>query len=158
MKKIINLLVVVAVVLGLSSCFRDNEILFDKVALVEFQETVVRNPAVGEKYPLIAVTRRAGTVNSRINLVGAHRPADEAIAYRVVADKTTAVEGVHYTLGGQSAVIPANNSFGNAVINVLPGVKEARTVDLVLELVGNETIKPSENYKRVGYRINLNVD
>jgi hypothetical protein len=158
MKKIINLFVVVTIVLGLSSCFRDNEILFDKVALVEFQETVVRAPAPGQKYPLVAITRRSGTVNSRINLVGAHRPADEAIRYKVDTEKTTAIEGVHYTLGGESAVIPANESFGNAVINILPGERQALTVDLVLVLEGNETIKPSENYKSVGYRINLNVE
>ncbi len=177
MKKISYIFSFLALTMMLSSCFKDNKVTFQG-ALVEFDETVIRAPIVGTlNYPAITVARTAGTVTTRVNLVGAHRSTDqtvrivfdaEATAQAVTALRTlnptanisAAVEGTHFRLGNNgNVVIPANSSFGSAsieIINVAPATAPATSVVFVIRLEGNDVIKPSENYKRLGYRVTLN--
>ncbi len=72
----------------------------------------------------------------------------------MVAAETNAVAGTHYgTLSGR-VTIPANSSFGYVEIPILnSGVSSATAADLVLELRGNDSVKPSPKYDRIGIRI-----
>ena len=84
------------------------------------------------------------------------------ITYKVVTDVTpatpnmVAVSGTHFTTEN-TFTIPANSSFGYVTIAIVnPGIGSANPREVHLELVGNENIKPSENYKRVAIRIAQN--
>ncbi|MGY6522878.1 MAG: DUF4843 domain-containing protein [Mongoliitalea sp.] len=172
MKRIVSVFSMV-VALFFSSCLEQDLALWDG-SLVEWDATVVNNPAAGRTYPLLArqprplfplvttgaaadplITRASGTVTLRVNFVAPQRANDETITYRVVEDESTAVAGTHFNATG-TAVIPANSSFADVTIQILdPGATSGSRV-LVLELEGNNTIQPSERYKKVGISIAQN--
>lgn len=159
MKILLRFVLMGVVMLTQSSCFKENDFLWNKT-VVEFQATVVTSLAVGKTYPLLAVKNGAGTMITQVNLVGAQRSNDEVIKFSVDKDNTTAVEGVHYNLKGGTFTIPAKSSMGSCSVDILtataPTSTTAKTVDLVLTLEGNGSdIGPNENYKKVGYRISF---
>ncbi|WP_448518702.1 hypothetical protein [Rhodoflexus sp.] len=58
-------------------------------------------------------------------------------------------------IDGGAVTIPANSSFGALRFEILPApVPAGQSFTLVFVLQGNEQIKPSNNYARIGYRIN----
>jgi len=150
MKKIFALLSL-ALVLGFTSCIDQDFPLWDG-SLVEFQDAVVRTPLAGQIYPRITVANTVGTVNLQVNLVAPQRSTDETINYSIVSEGTTAVAGSDFTTSG-SLVIPANSSTGTLTVNVTNTGQIGGSVDLLLQLDGNATISPSENYKQVQIRI-----
>jgi hypothetical protein len=98
------------------------------------------------------VANTVGTVNLRVNLVGAHRPSDEIITYNIAAEGTNAVAGRDYVAPG-TLTIPAGSSFGTLTVNVLNTGRIGGSVDLLLQLVGNDEIGNSANYNKVQIRI-----
>lgn len=108
------------------------------------------------------LTRTSGTVKFRVNLITAQQTSPQVINYRVVATEkdasgadvtvTTAVAGTHYNTTG-SFTIPANSSFGEVTVEILNPGATTGTRDLVIEILGNTTIKPSVNYNKLGLRI-----
>mgnify|MGYP002777656706 CR=1 FL=1 len=158
MKKIIHISLCLFLVLGLTSCFEDIDKTWDEGTLVEFQQSIIRTPAVGRTFPLIAVNNGAGEQLQQINLVGPQRGSDVTVKVSVDKEFTTATEGTHFSLAdGGNVTFPANSSTANAKINILRATGTAgQTFNVVLILEGNGSdIKPSENYKRVGYTIRL---
>lgn len=154
-----------------SACIEENKmkVLFDE-AYVEFDAAVWNTPAVGQTYPLLTripvqgaatttaspiITRTTGTVPLRVNLVSKHLPTEQSFGITVVAEGTTAQSGVHYTVPATVSV-PANSSFGIINITILDPGATAGTVDLILEVSGNNEVQVSENYKRAGIRIAQN--
>jgi hypothetical protein len=150
MKKLFSLLSL-ALVLAFSSCIEQNYPVWEGY-LVELQDAVVRTPLAGQKYPRITVANTVGTVNLQVNLVGAHRPSDEIITYSVVSEGTTAVAGRDYTAPG-TLTIPAGSSFGTLTVNVINTGKIGGSVDLLLQVVGNDEVGASANYNKVQIRI-----
>jgi hypothetical protein len=150
MKKLFSLLSL-ALVLVFSSCIEQNYPVWEG-HVVEFQDAVDRAPAAGLTYPRITVANTVGTVNLRVNLVGAHRPSDEIITYSVVTDATTAAAGRDYSMPG-TLTIPAGSSFGTLTVNVTNTGKIGGSVDLTLQVVGNDEIGSSANYNKVQIRI-----
>lgn len=150
MKKLFSLLTL-ALVLGFSSCIEQNYPVWED-HVVEFQDAVDRTPAAGLTYPRITVANTVGTVNLRVNLVGSHRPSDEIITYSAVVDGTTAAAGKDYVAPG-TLTIPAGSSFGTLTVNVLNTGKLGGSVDLLLQLVGNDEVGNSANYNKVQIRI-----
>ena len=150
MKKLFSLLSL-ALVLTFSSCIEQNYPVWEGY-LVELQDAVVRTPLAGQKYPRITVANTVGTVNLQVNLVGAHRPSDEIITYSVVSEGTTAVAGIDYTAPG-TLTIPAGSSFGTLTVNVINTGQIGGSVDLLLQVVGNDEIGASANYNKVQIRI-----
>ncbi|QMW04137.1 DUF4843 domain-containing protein [Spirosoma foliorum] len=159
MKLFLRFVMISVVLFTQTSCFKENDFLFDSKTLVEFQATVVTSLAVGKTYPLLTTKNGAGTLITQVNLVGAQRAKDEVIKFSVDKDNTTAIEGVHYNLKGGTFTIPAKSSFGDCTVEILTGAAPTgttKTVDLVLILEGNGSdITPNENYKKVGYRISF---
>lgn len=173
MKRIL-FLIVLAFPVFLGSCIKNDPITLAGELYVEFDATVLNTPLTGRTYPVLtrvpaygaavvgtnpSITRASGAIRFRVNLVGAQQSTDQVIAFRAVATPTlpagvaAAASGTHYTITG-TITIPANSSFGEATVTVVnPGVSSATPVGLVLELVGNETVKPSENYKFLGIQI-----
>ena len=150
MKKLFSLFTL-ALVLVFSSCIEQNYPVWED-HVVEFQDAVDRAPAAGLTYPIITVANTVGTVNLRVNLVGSHRPSDEIITYSVVADRTTAAAGRDYVAPG-TLTIPAGSSFGTLTVNVINTGKIGGSVDLLLQVVGNDEIGSSANYNKVQIRI-----
>jgi hypothetical protein len=70
----------------------------------------------------------------------------------VVADGTTAAAGRDYVASG-SLTIPAGSSFGTLTVNVINTGKIGGSVDLLLQVVGNDEIGSSANYNKVQIRI-----
>ena len=151
MKKII-LLYSLALVLVTSSCIEQNYPKWEG-SLLEFQDAVVTTPVAGETFPRVTVANTVGTVNLRVNLVGAHRASDEIIMYSAVSSSgTTAVSGKDYTMTGK-LTIPKGSSFGTLTVNIIDTKKIGGSVDLLLQLDGNDEIGYNSNYNKVQIRI-----
>lgn len=138
-------------VFAFGSCIDQNYPIWEG-AEVEFQTAVVTAPVAGQNYPRVTVANTVGSHSFQVNLVARQRANDETIAYRVVSEGTTAVEGTDYNVSG-SLVIPANSSTASLTVDVIDTGAIGGSVDLLLELEGNSEIQPSENYKRVQLRI-----
>jgi hypothetical protein len=150
MKKVYSFFLLLAIAASTTACFEDSRVVFAGI-LAEFNETVVRTPALGVTYPLIAVRNAAGQVTTRVNLVGPQQTTEQVL--RVSIDPVSTAQAANYRFGG-TVTIPANSSFGDLQFEVLnaTGVPTAG-LNLVFVLEGNETVRPSENYRRVGFRI-----
>ncbi|MEK7224156.1 MAG: DUF4843 domain-containing protein [Bacteroidota bacterium] len=151
-------------------CTKNDPITFDGTQ-VEFDAATWNANAAGLTYPIMTrvptmgaatntsqplITRTSGTIQIRINLVGAHRSSDAQFKYQVVALESTAVEGTHYTALPGTGTIPANSSFGMISIPILnPGATSGSRV-LVLQLVDNSDLKANFNYSKVGLSIAQN--
>ncbi len=164
MKKSFLFVTIMTIGLGLAGCFKDIDRTFDEYKLVEFETAVRSTPAAGFTFPIVNITRTAGTVAAQVNLVGTHFKTGEEMSFSIdtavskLLNATTirAVEGVHFNLNGGKFTFKADTSFSFARFNVLnPGATAGRTAILVLKLDGSSTIKPAENYRRIGYRIDL---
>lgn len=167
------------VALATTSCIENEEITF-KGELVEFDVTTWNANTTGKTYPIVnrkpgenrvlltsdpLLYRTSGTIKLRVNLVGAQMDTDQEINYVVVPNETyasgtlnaqPAVEGTHFNTA-RKFVIPAKSSFGYIDIEILnPGTSLDTEKLIVLELQGNDRIKPSENEKTVGIMINKN--
>jgi|LNFM01.1.fsa_nt_gb hypothetical protein len=171
MKRIINIFLIVPVLLLVMGSCIENEPVVYKGSVAEFDATVWNAPAAGTTYPILTrvagfgravsttadplITRASGVINFRINLVSAQFPVEQTLSVSVVADKSTAIAGTHYTIP-TTVVIPANSSFGLLPVTVLNPGATTGSVDLVVQIDGNETVKPNENFKRLGIRIAQN--
>lgn len=180
MKKNIFFGSILILLFSFSSCIKQEEKIFQGDPVIEFDAAVLNsatNPYtyhVATRTPPFGIQTTTGNstpitrtmanpqVKLRVNLVGPQRNNDEVLSYRVVTDVTpnapnmVAVEGTHFTTGN-TFTIPANSSFGEITINVLnTGTSSTSPREVHLELLGNEQIKPSQNYARVGIRIAQN--
>src|SRR5688572_15423196 len=166
MKKLRTFLAIAFVATTLTSCFEDTKILFTDT-LVEFEDAVMRSKAAGQPFPIMpAVTRAAGTPNYQVNLVAPQLNTAQDIAFSLepvpasLLNATTieAVEGVHFTFTPTASFPEASSKFNFTGITILPGfpADAGKTALLVLKLDGNDDLKPSENYRRLAIRINLN--
>jgi hypothetical protein len=161
MKKLVYIVLTFVAIINSSCLFRDPEVVYDGPTVVEFNDAIVANAPIS--FPTINVNNGAGDVSARVNLVGPQRNTDQTILYRVDPVTTTAKEGLHYALKNKtgengSFVIPANRSFADCSFTVLQAPRNpGASVIVVLELLGSAdgSIKPSENYKRLTYRILL---
>jgi hypothetical protein len=166
MKKLSSFLAIVSLTTFLTSCFEDTKIVFDDT-LVEFEDAVMRAKAAGQTFPIMpTITRAAGTPTYQVNLVAPQLSSPQDISFSLesvpasLLNATTieAVEGVHFTFNPAASFPEATSKFNFTGITILPGfpADAGKTALLVLKLDGNDTLKPSENYRRLAIRINLN--
>lgn len=166
MRKISTFLAIIIFSAVLTSCFEDHKILFLD-SLVEFEDAVMRSKAAGQTFPIMpTITRTAGTPSYQVNLVAAQLGSAEDISFSLepvpaaLLNATTieAVEGVHFTFNPVTTFPEATSKSNFTGITILPGfpVDAGKTALLVLVLDGNDNLKPSENYRRLAIRINLN--
>jgi hypothetical protein len=149
----------------LTSCFDDNKIVYTG-SQVEFEDAVMRTRPAGLIFPLINLTRASGTPNYQVNLVGEQLELtqdltftlDEVPASLLNATTIAAEEGVHFTLNGntisfpqEASVVPANPFTINSGFPAQAG----KFAVFVIRLDGNDQLLPSENYRRLGFRIDL---
>lgn len=167
MKKIIKSLVVLcSLSIITTSCFKDDDFKFDKVRLIEFEDAVRLTPPAGFTHGVVSLTRTSPPRSFQVNLVGKQLEApqvvqvsiDTAISKFLNSTTIRAEAGVHYDLKGGTLTIDAAKSTAllNLTIPTTFPQNTGKTALLVLKLDGNETIKPSENYRRIGVRISLN--
>ena len=138
-----------------TSCFENYEerYLFTDLR-IEFQEAVVRNNASGRDYPILPL-QPVGERIYQVNLIGEQLTAPANLAFRIDAEASNAVEGVHYFLPNDTFFqIEAESSFGGVEVQKLVFPSVQGQIILVLELVGDEQIEASENHKRIGVRLN----
>ena len=153
------------VVISVTSCYnKELDYTFNETKLVELEDAVRRTPASGVTYPIIAVTRTSGTQSLMVNLVGEQLKSsqemtfsiDTAISNLLSASTIRAVEGTHFNLNGGKFTFKQDTSFSFIRVNVLDvPAQTGRTALLLLKLDGSSDIKASENYRRVGFRIDL---
>ncbi|HEY0653776.1 MAG TPA: DUF4843 domain-containing protein [Chryseosolibacter sp.] len=177
MKQISNIIFVFALLMvAMTSCIENEPVVFDE-SVAEFDAAVWNTPATGQTYPILtrvpgfgravstnatapstadpAITRGSGTINFRVNLVGPPATSEQTLAVSVVSENSTATAGVHYT-APTSVVIPAGENFGTLSVPILNPGASTGSVIVVLQLDGNSTVLPSENYKRIGISIAQN--
>lgn len=88
------------------------------------------------------------TVTTNIQLIGPQR--DDALPVSFVrTDSSTAVEGVHYSLGSTSASIPAGESAAEVTIEILNNDEDDgdTNYELFLTLQDSEGVRAAENLK-----------
>ncbi len=156
-----------------TSCIENEDIVF-KGELVEMDAATWNANTAGKDYPILtrvpgdnrvvlttdpSITRTSGKIKFRVNLVGAQIDTEQQIKYEIVPNETwvsgtndakPAIEGTHFKTA-RTLVIPANSSFGYIEVEILnPGVALDTQKLIVIELQGNDRIKPSTNEKRIG--------
>lgn len=177
MKRILkSYILLFALAVSTIGCIENDPVIFEGT-VAEFDAAVWNTPAAGETYPLLTrvpgfgravstnstapstadpvINRSSGTISFRVNLVGAPATSDQVLDVSVVSEKSTAVSGVHYT-PPTSVTIPAGENFGVLSVPILNPGASATPVTLVLQLDGNSSVLPSENYKRIGISIAQN--
>jgi hypothetical protein len=149
---------------SLLSCAKELDYTFNEYKVVELEDAVRRTPAAGLTYPIIAITRTSGRQSLQVNLVGEKLTEpqdmtfslDTAISSALTANNLRAVEGTHFNLNGSKFTVGKDSSFARINIDIPVGTAQAgKTAFFVVKLDGNNDIKPSENYRRVGFRIDL---
>lgn len=144
--------------LTLTGCFKDykEDFLFRDFQ-VEIDIASKESNAPGKGWPVMPTyDKGSGLKTFQVNLIGGLKPEVQVIKVRAVPEESTAVEGLHYSLPDNATFeIPANSSTGTLSVNILDFPATAGSASLVLELVGNDQIKPAANYKRIGINISL---
>lgn len=165
MKKIIiNTMLLFAAIISFSGCIKQENYVIQGLQ-VEFDAASWNARSAGVTYPILnrvppygmpvsttdpLISRTSGTIRFRVNLIGAQQSSQQTLNYSVFATGTTAVSGTHFTIPG-TIVIPPNSSFGEAVVNIInPGVSSATPVTLVLEVTGNNLVKPATELNKIG--------
>lgn len=140
------------ILLSTGACMENyNDRYYIKDYFVEFEEATTKGKALGQTYVLSSqgLSTDEETLRIQINLVGAPLESEQVIHFRVLEDISTAVQGKDYQLPEDNAIhFPANTNIAYLEIN--PGNQGSGESLLVLELIGNELIQPSENYKQLG--------
>lgn len=164
--KAIKLYVIVFIGLSTTSCFDDHKVLFKKTQ-VEFENAVLTARASGEIFPIINLSRTSGSPSYQVNLIGEHLTQAQDIAFSIdeVPDRLLnstsirAIEGVHFSLNGNTLTFPEQTSVtsfsGFSILTDFPA-QPGVTALFIIKLDGNEEMEPAENYRRLGFRINLN--
>ena len=166
MKRIFFIMTMVAAFI-LNGCVKNENVIWEG-SQIEFDAAIWNSNGAGLTYPILArvpaqgratptsqpaLTRNSGTVELRVNLVGAQRSTPTNFTYQVVGAESTAVAGIHYAAPSGTGTIPANSSFGIITINILnPGASTGSKV-LVIELTDSPDAKVSVNYSKVGLSI-----
>ncbi|PJE46054.1 MAG: hypothetical protein CUR34_11250 [Sediminibacterium sp.] len=169
-KLVLSTFILIATLFTMVGCIKQNTLTMKELQ-VEFDAASWNARGAGVTWPVLTrvppygmpvaaadplITRASGTIRFRVNLIGAQQSTAQTINYSVVAASTTAVSGTHFTIPG-TITIPANSSFGEAVVNILnPGVSSATPVNLVLEVTGNSLIKPATEINKIGLVISQN--
>ena len=95
----------------------------------------------------------ASTAITSIQTVTFRKKTPSCANYTLIL--TDAIEGTHFTVPtGKKILIPANSSFGYLKITILDAGATAGAARVIgLELDDSGTLKPNENYKRIGLAI-----
>ena len=152
-KKKYTFLLIALCLLFSSSCMEDfNDRYFIKDYYVEFEEATTKNVAVGEDYVISDQVLSADNqqVSIQLNLLGPTSSVEQKVAFKVSSEQTTAVSGQDYQIDDTEVIIPAGKH--SATIELKSSSSGDGESILVLELVGNDLIKPSANYKKIGIR------
>ena len=170
MKKILTSVFCLSLLI-LTGCVKNELTTYSTDSKVEWDATSWNANAAGLTYPFLVripvpgivtpssqplLSRTSGSVQLRVNLVGAQRATDFSFAYVVSSSETTAVAGKHFTAVAGTGTIPAKSSFGIVTVGILDPGATTGTVDLVLQLVDNSSVGASVNYSKVGLRIAQN--
>ena len=152
----------------ISSCVKNDDVLYIDT-VVEMDAATWNANSVGVTYPVLtrrpaagrasttaldpALSRTSGTIQLRVNLVGAHRSTDTEVTYEIITTSTTAVAGTHYAALPGKVVIAGNSSFGVIDVSILNLGPSATPVDLVIRITSGTNAKLNTNYTTVGLRI-----
>lgn len=179
--KILFILAMISLVL-FSACIKNDPVLFTG-SQTEFDAASWNANAAGLTYPLSIrvpgfgratnssdpfIKRTSGTIQVRVNLIGALSKSARTVDYTTFDPPITSVQyssttilaaspaqlGVHYSALAGSVTIPPDSSWGYIQIPILdPGATAGQTRILGLELKTTGGIIAAENYKRIALSI-----
>jgi hypothetical protein len=151
-------------ILGLSlsiiGCMPKDDLEYDGPNVVEFKNHLFGRVAGSQPLGVTAnaVLSRTSRVSLRttdtifVQLVGPQQSSPIDLNFSV-ATTSTAVAGTHYNFrpsGATKVTIPANSSVGYLLVDLIPTsipAASTTTFPLIINLEGNDQIKPSGNYK-----------
>lgn len=155
-----------SLIFGLSSCFPENDLVYDGPTQVEFKNHTLGqlSSVLNTKGIVTSPTTQVQTdstrfilINTRtvdtiyVQLVGPQRSSDTDINFSL-RSTNTAVEGTHFTFspsGTRKVTIPAGKSVGyiltRPIANSITPV--GGTVTMAFDLLGASDIKANPNYK-----------
>ena len=152
MKKTINI-ILYSLIFLLTGCFKDYEerYLFEDNR-IEFNDAVVNSNASGKTFPILGpIPADNGKLVFQVNMTGKQLPQDLKLKFRIIPEETTAVEGRDYTFPNDDEfTIPANSSFGQIEVNILPGGSGSPTI--ALELLPTDDVKVMTRYNKIACR------
>ena len=136
--QLIKLFLISAFALTLAGCFPDNSRIYDGPMQVEFNPTSdTQRMSNGIVY------------DATVQLIGPHQDTDVTINFEIDTENSTAVEGVHFEVGGRSTVLPANSSFAQITVTAIEENIDDERPEVVITLLGNDTgdVIAAENYR-----------
>ena len=167
--KLINILFLVGLLFSLAGCIKNEEVVYERNPVVEFDAATWNAKASGQNYPILtrvppvgraantndpSLKRTSGTINIRVNLVGPQQSTDSEILFEVMSSKTTAIMGYHFAPITGKVIIPANSNFGEIPLTIYnTGNAADYPVDIALQLISTSKIYSSENYKIIVLRV-----
>lgn len=142
MKKIINILLVVAAVVGVVSC-KERYTTYDGPEYLMFADTLTMN----------AVTNEGKTFNVAVSST-VSRNYDRTYAVEIVDKGSNAIEGKHYRLKSNTFTIPAGKVSTNIEIEgIYDNIEPTDSLGFILQLVMPEALKwdlyPDSNRTKV---------
>jgi hypothetical protein len=146
---------------GVASAELNRRGVYSCAAQTELSRTINQNAiAVGSLSCSATSSANAKVTDTvLVQLIGEQRSTPTVINYAINAS-STAVEGTNYTLkpaGARSVTIPANSSFGYIIFDVNNALTTAGTsAKVVFDLLGNDEVKASTNYKQFTVTIRRN--
>ena len=152
-KHLIAYVCVAGMALLTMSCFKNMETVYDGTTVIEFNEAVTRNPAVGRTFPIITA---GPTFVQQLTLVGRQRTSDLMVKVMVDPANTTLTRADSYTLAnGGNVVIPANTSVGSLTLTVSRATSSTAPMANLVLVIDSTSIdyRASQNYKRIGYSV-----
>lgn len=154
MKKLYTLFAVALAAVAMTSCLEDpgNETFFDGNQ-VEFADAKLPN-GVTATFVRGSATQ---TDQTEIGLNRVSTSATSAVTVNIDVDpSSTAVEGVHYSLSGNSATIAAGEFVGTFPVTVLTGnIDPNETPDLVLNITSATGADVAKNYGSITVKIRV---
>lgn len=173
MKRITSILTTAVLALVVfSGCIKNDDIVWEG-SVVEWDLASYQAKPAGLPFPLLnnipVVFGRAvqtgdpqsnrlfsSEIRLRVNLVGRPRTSDLQIPVVVNTTYTTAVSGTHFQLIDNVCTIPKDSSFGYVRWRILnPGAPAPAQTSprVIFELRGSGEVRPSENFKMIGWNL-----
>lgn len=125
-------------ILVLSGCLPDNDRVYDGPVQVEFRPTSAT-----------LSMEEATTYDVPIQLIGPHQSSEINVNFEIDTENSTAIAGEHFDVGGLTATIPANSSFGSISIQANEENVDDSEPVIVINLTSTESpdVRIAQNYK-----------
>lgn len=134
----------------LVGCFEEELITYDGPPVVEWEPPNRTDNLLELTVTLDPNQQESEDITLGVQLIGPHENADRTINVGVSEEESEAQEGVHFEIlnDGNTAVIPANDSFGDVDIRIhADQLENGEELESILVLEESEDLSVAENMR-----------